>query len=37
MPYARKDSTSWRPGGFYHIYNRGVSKATLFREETNYL
>lgn len=37
MPYARKDIVSWKSGGFYHIYNRGVSKTTLFREEDNYM
>jgi len=37
MPYARKDTISWMPGSYYHIYNRGVSKATLFQEEDNYL
>lgn len=25
------------PGHYYHIYNRGVSKEPIFREETNYL
>ncbi len=37
MPYARKDTLSWQPGMYYHIYNRGVSKSTLFRKPTNYL
>jgi REP element-mobilizing transposase RayT len=36
MPYARKDTTQWLPGHYYHIYNRGAQKATLFREEDNY-
>ncbi len=37
MPYARKDLLTWQAGMYYHIYNRGVSKTTLFREPTNYL
>jgi len=37
MPYARKDTLTWQKGMYYHIYNRGVGKSTLFRESTNYL
>ena len=37
MPYARKDTITWMPGSYYHIYNRGVNKSTLFREEENYM
>ena len=37
MPYTRKDTLTWQKGMYYHIYNRGVSKSTLFREPTNYL
>lgn len=37
MPYARKDLLTWQAGMYYHIYNRGVSKSTLFREPSNYL
>jgi len=37
MPYARKDILTWQAGMYYHIYNRGVSKSTLFREPKNYL
>ena len=37
MPHARKDTLIWIPGNYYHIYNRGVQKATLFHEEENYL
>jgi putative transposase len=37
MPYARKDLLSWQAGMYYHIYNRGVSRSTLFREPTNFL
>jgi putative transposase len=36
LPYSRKDSLVWQSGRYYHIYNRGVQKATLFREEDNY-
>jgi REP element-mobilizing transposase RayT len=37
MPYARKDTLIWQNGMYYHIYNRGVSRSTLFREPTNFL
>jgi hypothetical protein len=36
MPYARKDQLTWQKRMHYHIYNRGVSKSTLFREPANY-
>jgi putative transposase len=37
MPYARKDILTWQEGMYYHIYNRGVNKSTIFHEEKNYL
>lgn len=37
MPYARKNLLTWQKGMYYHIYNRGVSKSPIFREEANYL
>ena len=37
MPYARQDETTWLPGHYYHIYNRGARRLTIFREEANYL
>ncbi len=37
MPYARKDTLTWQAGNYYHIYNRGTERATIFREETNFL
>ncbi len=37
MPYARKDLLTWQKGMYYHIYNRGISKSPIFREEANYL
>ena len=37
MPYARKDEIEWLPGNYYHIYNRGAHKVTIFLEEDNYL
>lgn len=37
MPYARKDLLIWQKGMCYHIYNRGMSKSPIFREESNYL
>jgi REP element-mobilizing transposase RayT len=37
MPHARKDKISWQPGHYYHLYNRGAHKLSIFREEANYL
>ena len=37
MPYARRDILTWQEGMYYHIYNRGVNKSTLFREPKNYV
>lgn len=37
MPYARKDLLTWQKGMYYHIYNRGISRSPIFREENNYL
>ena len=37
MPYPRKDLLTWQAGMYYHIYNRGMSKSPIFREEANYL
>ena len=37
MPQARKDEISWLPGQYYHLYNRGARRVTIFREEQNYL
>ena len=37
MPYARRDIIAWLPGQYYHIYNRGVQRGTIFREPDNYL
>jgi putative transposase len=37
MPYARKDLLVWQKGMYYHIYNRGMSKSPIFREQSNYL
>ena len=34
MPVERPD---YLPGGYYHVYNRGAHRASLFREEVNYL
>ena len=36
MPYARKDTVPWMRGHYYHLYNRGMSKTAIFREEDNY-
>lgn len=37
MPNARQDEIEWLPGHFYHIYNRGARRVTIFCEERNYL
>ncbi|MCP4423654.1 MAG: transposase [Chloroflexi bacterium] len=37
MPQARKGEISWQPGHYYHIYNRGARRLSIFREEENYL
>ena len=37
MPYARRVIIAWLPGQYYHIYNRGVQRGTIFREPDNYL
>jgi putative transposase len=36
MPYARKDQITWLPKHYYHIYNRGARRVTIFREPDNY-
>lgn len=37
MPYARKNLLTWQKGMYYHIYDRGVDKSTIFREPKNYV
>lgn len=37
MPYARKDLIKWMPGGYYHLYNRGARRLTIFPDEASYL
>ena len=37
MPYPRKDTISWLPGAYYHIYNRAINNVMLFREVDNFL
>ena len=37
MPKARKDEITWQPGGYYHLYNRGARRLSIFREPENYL
>ncbi len=37
MPQARKNTIIWQSGMYYHIYNRGARRLTIFREPTNYL
>jgi REP element-mobilizing transposase RayT len=36
MPHARKDNVTWLSGHYYHLYNRGARRITIFREEKNY-
>lgn len=37
MPRARKDELTWQLGGYYHLYNRGAHRLSIFREPENYL
>jgi REP element-mobilizing transposase RayT len=37
MPYSRRVILNWQPGSYYHIYNRGARRLTIFRERTNFL
>ena len=37
MPIARKDEITWQPGSYYHLYNRGARRLSIFREPENYL
>lgn len=37
MPRARKDEIHWQPGGYYHLYNRGARRLSIFRELENYV
>lgn len=37
MPRARKNEITWLPGSYYHLYNRGARRGTIFPEEQNYL
>ena len=37
MPLARRDTTQWLPGNYYHIYNREARQKSIFRERANYL
>ncbi len=37
MPYARKDQLTWQRGGYYHLYNRGAHRLSIFREPENSL
>jgi len=36
MPRARKDQVIWQPGSYYHLYNRGARRLSIFREAENY-
>lgn len=37
MPIARKYLINWLPDHYYHLYNRGARKVTIFRDGENYL
>ncbi len=37
MPKARRDTVQFLPHGYYHIYNRGARRLTLFHENDNYI
>lgn len=36
MPKARQEEIQWLAGHYYHLYNRGARRLTIFREEQNY-
>ena len=36
MPHARRDEIQWAAGEYYHIYNRGARRFSIFREDSNY-
>ena len=36
MPKARQEEIQWLAGQYYHLYNRGARRLTIFREERNY-
>ena len=36
MPKARQEEIQWLAGHYYHLYNRGARRLTIFREERNY-
>ena len=37
MPYPRREKISWQPGSYYHMYNRGARRKSIFFEQDNYL
>jgi REP element-mobilizing transposase RayT len=37
MPRARKDTLTWLPEQYYHIYNRGARRGSIFHEPANYV
>lgn len=37
MPHARQDKISWLPEHYYHLYNRGASKLSIFHKRDNYI
>ncbi len=36
MPYARRDKITWMQGHYYHLFNRGARRLTIFPEESSY-
>lgn len=37
MPRARKDTIQFVKGGYYHFYNRGARRLSIFRGENDYI
>ena len=37
MPKARRDSIQFVQGGYYHLYNRGARRLSIFRDKRDYL
>ena len=37
MPKPRKETIEWKAGEYYHLYNRGARRKTIFSEVDNYI
>ncbi len=36
MPHARRNTITWMQGHYYHIFNRGARRLTIFPDESSY-